>query len=330
MPLPAALRPYLQTPDTFNITAAQLGTAIRRPMPFGGTVARYLIRLTGTLTVGVAVATVLEDSPYGLIRDLQVVINGGKTIRAHPARFIQFLNFIQHGTGKRVTAPGGAIGATNFMAEWEIDFSQYDLRGLEHYFVQDTRATTGLDLVFQVGDANDVATPGGGGTVALSNLVMTIQPEELAGLGGYASRIEIARMPRLSGGIGRLVINDIPALGQIYRAIVLHTVSHATLTDPIRQTGDDTIITDVTLRAGVRTHYDATPWQAIQADNKGIFHVETWRPGWAVLDFARNKDLTQLLRTRATRQLTLDLNIGAAPANGNLEIYPIGMQLLVG
>ncbi len=330
MPLPAALRPYLQTPIIRAIASTELGTPIRVPVPFGGTLARILIRLTGTLTVTVAAATsVNEDAPYGLIRDCQVVVNGGKTIRAHPARFVQRWNQIQLGTGKRVTAPSGSVGSTAFVAEWEIDFSQYDLKGLEHYFVQDTRVTTGLDLIFQVGDANDIALAGGA-TLALSALQLSIQPEEIAGLGGYASEMQFQRLPRVISSVGHLVINDLPALGEIYRAFVLHTTSHATITDPIRQPGDDTIIGDVTLRGGVRTHYSATPWEQIRADNKGIFGIETMFAGWAVLDFARLHDLTQLLRTRSTRQLTLDLNIAAAPANANLEIYPIATRLLVG
>lgn len=302
-------------------------TPARRPMPLGTTVARYLIRVTGSLTVGVAVATILDDSPYGLIKSVDLVVNGGKPLRAHPARFLGIAwNPFQFGTGKRSTAPSGAVGTTAFMAEFEIDLAQWDIYGLERYFVLDTRLYSSVELVYNIGNAADVATLGGGGSVSLSNLLIQTFAEDIADVGGFASRVEIRRLPQTIGATGALTINTLPALGAIYRAIVLHTVSGNA--DPIRGTDDDTVITDVSLKAGSVVHFDKVPWEQLRANNKAIAGLETMPAGWGVLDFAPNHNLEELLRTARARQLLLELTIGAAPANTWLEVYPVAMQLL--
>lgn len=319
------MRLFPRLVDSFVPT---VDTPIRRPMPLGTTVARYLFRLTGTLTVGVAAATVLDDSPYGLIKSVDLVLNGGKPLRTHPARFLGgFYNAFQFGTPKRVTAPSGVIGSSNFAAEWEIDLAQFDLKDIVRFFHLDTRLYTGVELVYQVGNAADVATAGGGGTVALSALLLTVQAEDIADVGGFASRSEIKRMPLSIAATGPLQITTLPALGAIYRAIVLHTVSGNA--DPIRGTDDDTVIKDVSLKAGSVTHFDKVPWEQLRGENKAIANLEVMPAGYGVLDFARSrKDHSEFLRTARARQLTLDLEIAAAPANTWLEIYPVGMQLL--
>lgn len=319
------MRTFPRIVDTF---IPAVDTPARRPMPLGSTVAKYLCRLTGTLTVGVAVATILDDSPYGLIKSVDLVLNGGKPLRTHPARFLGVLwNAFQNGTGKRSTAPSGAIGASSFVAEFEIDLAQMDLKGWERHFLLDTRLYTSVELVFTIGNAADVATLGGGGSVTLSALSIQTIAEDVPEVGGFASRAEIIRRPLSVTATGSLQIATLPALGPIYRAIVLHTVSGNA--DPIRGTDDDTIITDVSLKAGTILHYDKVPWEQLRSDNKAIAGLETMPAGYGVLDFARTKGLSEFLRTKRVNQLLLDLTIGAAPANTWLEIYPVGMQLLL-
>lgn len=318
-------RKLLRLADSFTPTESQ---EVRRPMPLGTTLAGYVIRLTGTLTVGVAAATVLEDSPYGFIRNMAVILNGSFPLQSADARFYFFSNRQMHGTPPRVTAPAGAVGASNFVAEFRIPFSQYDLQPpLDSAWWLDTRLLNRLELVYNFGAAVDVATAGGGGTVALSNLAIRVFAEEIADVGGPASRMQVARSQQQITATGDLDL-QIPALGQAYRGIALHFTSGNA--DPIRATSDDTIMNTYSLIGdNVVRHYDATPYETMRSDSKTLYHVEVWPAGWVFIDYARSKTLRDILITSKTRQLIQRLNIAAAPANTFVQFYPLNALILV-
>lgn len=312
--------------DSFTPVESQTG--VRRTMPLGTTVSRYLVRLTGTLTVGVAAATILEDSPYGFILNQDTILNGSFPLHSSDGRGYFFLNRIQQQTPPRTTAPLAAVGASNFVAEYTLDFGQLDLvPPLDSAFWNDTRLLSRLELVFNFGAAADVATLGGGGTVALSNLLIQIFSEEIADVGGPASRMQLSRLQQAIVATGDLDI-QLPALGPAYRWLLLHYTSGNA--SPIRATSDDTILNNISLIGdNVVRHFDQLPYQPGRADNKLLYHVETMPAGWLALDFARSRTLRDILLTNRTRQLILRQNIAAAPANSFVQIYPVNALLVV-
>ena len=171
-----------------------LGVQNRLRLALGTTYQALKLRLTGTLTVGVAVATILEDSPLGLLRSIDLVLGGGQPLRQKDARAVFRTNHIQHGTQPRITAPSGAIGASNFVAEVYVDLWQPDLRGgLARAFWLDADFLSSLELVVQVGVDADVATPGGGGTAVLSNVQLGVDIVEALDFGGQLSRMQEIR-----------------------------------------------------------------------------------------------------------------------------------------
>lgn len=323
-PIIGGARKVPRAVDTFTPTESQ---TVRRRMPIGLTTARYIIRFTGTLTVGVAVATILEDSPLGFIRNLELSLNGSFPLRSWDARAARFWNVYQQKTAPVLTAPSGAIGASNFVAEFTVDLEQVDLLPPnDRSFWLDTRRYSSVELVWTFGAAADVATLGGGGTVALSALSIEVLADEVADLGGPASRMQASRQQQALTATGDTDI-QLPALGPLYRAVALHFTSGNA--DPIRATSDDTILTSATLIGdNILRHVDAARYRNIRSENKGIAQAETFPAGWAVLDFAKAKHLADLVRTERTRQLILRLNVAAVPANTFVQTYPINALLL--
>lgn len=316
--------------DQFTPVAGDTG--VRRRMPLGSTLSKYVVRLTGTSTVGVAVATNLEDTPYGFIKRCDVVLNGSFPLmgNVHGRSYFAWNRFM-NGTPPQFTAPATAIGASSFVAEYEIPFAQRDLLPpIDSGFWLDTRLQSSVELVFDFGVAADVQTAGGGGTVALSALQITIFAEEIADVGGPTSRMQFQRqlVSLTATGVQDIPAGGLPTLGPAYRQILLHYVSGNT--DPIRATSDDTILTDVSLIGdNIVRHVDSSPYRLVRSDNKNLYNIETMPAGWAVLDFARSRTLRDILLTNRTRSLILRQNIAAVPANTFVEIYPINPLLVV-
>lgn len=306
--------------DVFTPVDSQ---TIRRRMPIGLTTARYLIRFTGTHTVTMA-QTILEDSPLGYIRNIELVLNGSFPLRSIDARGAFFLNRYQQKTQPTLTPSAGGVGTTNFVAEFSLDLEQLDLLPPnDRAFWLDTRRYSSVELVYSFGTVADIASGGAG---SLSALNIEVLADEVADLGGPASRMQHTRMVQAIAATGDLDI-QLPALGPLYRAIALHFTSGTA--DPIRATSDDTVLSNATLIGdNILRHVDQAAYRQIRSENKQVAQAETYPAGWAVLDFAKKQHLADLVRTERTRQLVLRLNIAAAPANTFVQTYPINALLL--
>ncbi len=319
-------RRILRQVDTF---APVNSTPFRRAMPLGTTVVSYPMRLTGTYTNPAGGVVLLEDSPYGYIRGLDIMLNGSFPLRsALHGRSYFFFNRMQYATPPQFTAPAtGASAVTSIVAELKADMGQPELLPpLDSSFWLDTRLLSRLELVFTFGADQDIAT-GAGATITAQSL--TVYAEEVADAGGITSKMQEIRLRSTIGSTGLLDFpGGIPALGPAYRAFALHFVSGNA--DEIRATSDDTILTDASLVGdNVVRYWDAGQYRSIRQDNKISFAFEAMPAGWAVLDFARSKTLRDLLLTARTRSLNLRLNIGAAPANAIVEVYPFNALLVV-
>ncbi len=318
--------PVGTTERNFATLLPTLGVQNRLRLALGTTYQSIKIRLTGTLTVGVAIATILEDSPLGLLRSVDLILAGGQPLRSKDARATFRLNQIQHGTQPRITAPSGAIGASTFSVEFYIDLWQPDLLGgLPKAFWLDADFLSSLELVFQVGDAPDVATAGGGGTVALSAVTIGVDVVEAIDFGGELSRMqEIRQVVRVVTATGTLDLDPFTGGGVIYRGFLIHATSGNA--DPNRAAGDDTIIGDVSLLVPSRRIYDAIPWERIRGETKRVYQLETITGGWGLVDFAKEHNLAQVLDTIGEQNVQMRLAINAAPANSIVQVYPLVFQ----
>jgi hypothetical protein len=313
-------RKLLSQVDAFAPTDSQ---QVRRRLRLGATISRYLIRFTGNLVV-TATATLAEDAPLGYLRSVDLVLNGGFPLRSLDARGIRFLNTVQQETPPQLTAPSGAIGTTAFVGEISIDLAQVDLLPpLDSYFWMDSTLLSGLELVFTFGAVADIILTG---TATLTALNVVIYAEEVADYGGVTSRIQISRIQQAIAATGDLDL-QLPALGPVYRGLAAHFTSANA--DPIRATSDDTILNTISVIAdNLLRHIDSAPYRMVRADNKMLYALETMPAGWIFLDWARSKTVNDLLATGRTRQLTVRLNIAAAPANSFVQLYPMNGLLV--
>jgi hypothetical protein len=324
-------------------TLSQPGQRI--PLPLGIMAAKYTVRLTGTYNSnsggGATNVVPYEDSPYNLLSQVQLVLSGSFPLRQHDFRFLRFLNRIQNGTDDRFTAPNGtASTASNFVAEGTIDLEQHDLiPPLDRAFWLDTRRLSRLEAVFDVQGALQLAPAGGGATApTITSPQIVVTTKEVQDRGGPTSRMQETRMqyPALAVGDNDL---SLTALGPAYRGIAIHALSGsatatlvggsaATYTDPNIMSSDDTIVNTVSLIADNIRLVDQKPWATIQQENKGTFQQETWPAGWAVLDFAKSKNLQDIVQTGNRRTLTLRINIASLPTNPVLVVYPLSAIIL--
>lgn len=320
------MSPVGTTERNFATILPTLGVQNRLRLALGTTYQAIKVRLTGTLTVGVAVATILPDSPLGLLRSVDLVLAGGQPLRSLDARATFRLNQIQHGTQPRITAPSGAIGASTFSAEFYVDLWQPDLAGgLPKAFWLDADFLSSLELIFQVGDAVDVATAGGGGTIALSAVTIGVDVVEAIDFGGELSRMQIIRqVVRTITATGTVDLDPFTGGGVIYRGLLI--VATSGNADPNRAAGDDTIITDVSILVPSRRIYDTIPWERIRGETKRVYGLEAVPAGLGLIDFAKEHNLAQVLDTIGEQNVQARLTIGAAPANSIVQVYPLVFQ----
>lgn len=331
-------RKLLRQVDSFGVGVIADNTQVRRRMPLGVTLSRYYVRFTGSLVVGVAALTsVNEDSPYGYLRSIDTVLNSSTPLRNNvDGRGWFFLNRLQYGTPPQFAAPSTPTGTYAISAELSIDFGQNDLRPpLDAAFWLDTRLLSSLELVYQFGVGTsavasaftDFGQNSATSTQTLNTPAVVVYAEEVADAGGFLSRMQITRIKQAIAATGNLDV-QLPALGPAYRGIAIHYTSGNAV--EFDATSDDTVDTDVSLIAdNVVRHLDATPYRSVRQDNKTLYSIETMPAGWEFLDFARSKNLRDLIYTSRTRQLILRLNIGSAPANAIAQIYPLNALLVV-
>jgi hypothetical protein len=306
------------------ITAPPDNTPQRVPIPLGATLQTIVLRLTGTLTVGTAAATVLPDSPLGYLKQVDLILGGSFPLRSLDGRALFLRNTLQRFTAPRRSAPSGSVGSSNFLAEVYLDLWQPDLLPpLARAFWLDTRFLSRVDLVVNVGEARDIATPGGSGTVTISNVNIDVIVEEVPDAGGLLSRMqELRAVVRQVTATGRLALDPFAGAGVTYRGFLVNARSGNA--DPNRGTDDDTIISAVALRdSRGRRWVDDQPWETLRSQTKTTYALETMPNGWALVDFAPSQTLEDLLVTRGLQNVQMELVIGAAPANAWVQVYPL-------
>jgi len=292
----------------------------------GASLLGYRLRFTGNLVVTVA-ATVREDAPLNYLRNIEVLLGGSFPLRAHDARFLNFWNRIQYMSPNRLSAPAGGVGTNAFSANVDVLLEQPDLDpalGLKRGFLLDSRPLGSLELAVTPGTVTDLISAG---TATLSALSINITEMAAQDVAGVLSRMQIARVQQAIVATG---VQDLPLFagaGVAYRAFALHFTSGDA--DPIRATSDDTILTDLTVidSRGVRW-LDAVPYEQLREKNRRTYGLEPIPAGWVIADFAQDHNIDDLLFTFGIQNVTVRMNVGAAPANTFVQCYPINALLV--
>ncbi len=132
-------------------------------------------RLSGTLNIGTAAATaVLEDAPFSLIKNLEIMVNGNVPVKTLSGKALKELNIRRGRVVPYNVAPGTATGDRPFEAYFSIPLWMPEAGAAQDATLLDaTRegGVTSFTLNVDWGDASDLVTPAG--TTVLS---WTVEP----------------------------------------------------------------------------------------------------------------------------------------------------------
>lgn len=125
----------------------------------------FLCRLSGTLNIGTAVATaVKEDAPYGLLRELEIMVNGNVPIKTLSGKALLELTALRSRCLPTLAAPGTGTGNHAFSGLFLVPLWLPDAGlGMDSTLLSATReaGVTGITMQAQWNDAQSLVTPGG-------------------------------------------------------------------------------------------------------------------------------------------------------------------------
>lgn len=131
----------------------------------GYQVRELLVRLSGTLTIGTAVATaVLEDAPYSILKRLEVMANGNTPLKTIGGKAALELTALRDRVLPTFVQPGTAVGNHPFSCLFKIQFWMPNAGlAMDGTLVDHTRegGITDLTLAADWGSESDLVTPGG-------------------------------------------------------------------------------------------------------------------------------------------------------------------------
>ena len=136
-------------------------------LPKGLFLKGLLLKLTGTLDVGAAVATVFSAAPLPLLRNVHIIGDGRRHLATIPGvDLYRLAQFTRRGIGGPLVAPSGAIGSNAFTVIIPLDFEALMFfNPVESLF--DPRRYREVTIEVEWGQATDIASAGGGGTIAI-------------------------------------------------------------------------------------------------------------------------------------------------------------------
>ncbi len=288
-------------------------TTTERPidieLPRGRLFERIGIRLAGNFTIGGADATGLQ--PHGMqraIREAQLILTRGRnapniyqgTVRDYSVRGVNDAvgartasfggialareNLVDNGTPNAQTDPGLTVAGSPNACEmqWHISFLNSTLL-FPWQTLLDTRRTNraivrirlGILETTAAGDDTDVYVTAAGTTVAFAG-TLTAWGETLVNVPSYPFDLKMTRSITDS----LVVANPHPIdVGEntYYKRLMLHVLDN--------DVDSDARVLDVDFVQDNKDHIVESTWTDLQVTNKGLYHIEAWPVGFAVLDF---------------------------------------------
>lgn len=137
---------------------------------------------TGALVVGAFAATLLEDGILNLVKRMSFTLFGDTTPFVNSGRLQHKINSVINADREFVSQPAVTVGTNLFSLSIDMPFTMNDFVMAEGFkLVTDKfRGREIKEPTYNVllGTVDDVATPGGGGTVALSNLAINVYAQD--------------------------------------------------------------------------------------------------------------------------------------------------------
>ena len=293
--------------------------------------------LTGELAVGVANATLLEDGILRLVKKLVFNLLGDVSPFSVSARLLHRINSYVNAAEKRISQPAVtfATSPNKFRLSMDMNFVMPDFYAAEG-FKLNTQRFKGQEIGFpsfnvQLGTVADVATPGGGGTVALQNLLLNLHAKDENGEGIGLERENQIReeLEFVTDAIvnteqsGTFNIRDNNRLRRI--AILARNNGTGLLSDAV--------IDEVQL---VRNEDDVLrqwKWEDLQSKNKEEYQLTTelfnaLKTGFAILNLDTEFDLSGVLDTRLDKG-TKSLTLKTIPVGGQTALVSASREVIL-
>lgn len=288
------------------------------------------LRLSGTLVVGVAAATVFSEAPLQLMKNVRIVGDGRRVLVNSPAQDLFRLAHLAHGKQWELSPPGTAVGNRPFSAT--IHISHEHLRALmpvESLF--DPRVFKKVTVEITWGAATDIATAGGGGTIALSAVSCDVLLDQTSeGVQQILFDHEVTGDEQAVVASSNLFQFRVPQNGLLTGVLIRTTRDAGAGAGPVPV---DDIVTAIGLKSDTTVaHADGVAWATLQRENVGMFNLDGGAsagaqiPGYAFLDLMENGQIASALQTNALNDLRLIL---AVTRTGNTEIVHVTYDWLV-
>jgi len=282
------------------------------------------LRLFGNNIIGTSTATNWYDSPLGLLKKIELVADGHKTIFSASGRMLFAYGHFMRGRVGQQAVPAMTVGTRAFSVTLILDHeSKHFMDPVETLF-DATRYKT-LQLRITWGTAADIGKAGASGTFAVDAantgvdvmLEQTIVGEDRILFDHLLTSVVVpvtATNPK--------VAIDIPQTGLLAN-ILLQTTREAAL-GPVFV---DDIINTVSLKSDTTVaHVDAVKWATLQAKNAVQYNLSTGLsgdnvlPGYAALKLHENGMISSALNVAAINKTQLLLDVKRTSDAENVEI----------
>jgi hypothetical protein len=288
--------------------------------------------LTGALVVATAAATLLEDGILNLVKRLSFTLFGDTTPFSNSGRLQHKINSMINADREFLSQPAVTTGTNLFSLSLDMPFTMRDfVMGEGFKLVTDKfRGREIKEPTYNIllGDVTDVATPGGGGTVALSNLNVNVyaQDEDVE-QNENEIREEIIDQEDLkiaSAADGLIDLRDNNILRRI--AIQARDFSTGLL--------DDTVIDSVQLVRNQDQVIKSINWTDLQNENKKEYGLgddlfSKIGPGFAFLQLDKEGDLSGFVDT-AIKGGTKTVQLKILPATGKTALVDTSKEMILG
>jgi len=334
--------------DTANPIYQALGSTFRRAKIAAGSIAYsanntvslelpnsllqkgITLRLTGNLVIATANATIFSEAPLGLLKSVQVVGDGRRFLMNSPGRDLFRLAHVTWGKQAEIVAPSGTVGTRAFSATVRIDHEH--LRAMDPVeTLFDPRLYKKVELKVAFGDPTSIATAGGGGTIAFTNVSVDVLVDQTAE-GVDKILFDRTVTPDEAGvtASSALFTFKVPQNGLLAGVLIRTDRDAGAGAGPVPV---NDLINNISLKSDTTiAHFDRVAFNTLRAENVLEFDLDGGSTigapldGYAYLPLMEHGMFSSGLNTNALNNLQLVLDVTRGSGTENIHLTYLFME----